>query len=315
MHWYGFVLIAAGALAALYLIGGFALFCYLCLPPKRHAYEPQGRWIQYANEMRDTARAMADFPHELVSIRSFDGTVLRAKLYPNEKKDRILVLAHGYHSSPSKDFGACFTRLYRAGYTILAVDMRAHGASEGKYIGFGALDQKDVRCWMDDLVKRFGKDCRIGLIGISMGAATVMLVSGGQPLPQLKCIVEDCGYTSISEVVHHIERKQHYPSISFCAVASLWCRLLAGYSFRETRAIDAVRRSTVPMLFLHGDADTFVPFSMLEPLYAACGALKEKVVFEGAAHAESSYREPDRYEKTVIGFLQQYLEPKGERTK
>ena len=312
MAWYGWLAAGATVLLAAYLTAGYLLFRYLCLPKKKTAEGAEtgeGRALKaYVPLIRQRAQEIAQNAHELVSIRSFDGLTLRAKLYPNRKTDRIVLLVHGYQSSTAWDFGASFASYRRAGYTILAVDNRAHGASEGRFIGFGALDQRDVCAWMGWLVARFGGSCKIALVGVSMGGATVLLASGNHPIDQLACVVEDCGYTSLYAVVESIISERGYPGHVIVPAASLWCRLLAGYFFSDANAKKAVRRSHTPTLFLHGTADRFVPFRMHAELYDACAAPKERAVFEDAVHGESSYRYPERYEAAVLPFLERFMD-------
>ena len=311
MEWIWIAALIIVGLAAIALLLGYIFFRYMCLEDHKAADNldgGEGRALQpYVPVIKEKAKQNAACRHEVVSIKSFDGLTLRAKLYPNRQADRIVILVHGYHSSSAWDFGASFEMYYRAGYTILALDDRAHGASEGKYIGFGALDQRDVRAWMDWTTERFGADCRIAIIGVSMGAATVMLTTGNYPIPQLACAIEDCGYTSLMDVTDYLIRLRHVPAFPLRQLASLWCRLLAGYWFSETNAEEAVKKSHIPTLFIHGTADKFVQFYMLDRVYQACAAPKQKAVFEDAVHGESSYKYPERYENTVLSFLHTYM--------
>lgn len=293
-----------------FLITGYFLFKFLCTP-KRSASASldgnSGRSLQkYVPVIKQNALAINAHKHEMVKTTAFDGITLRAKLYPNTRKDRFVILAHGYQSSPSWDFGASFDAYYDEGYSILALEMRGHG-SEGKYIGFGALDQKDVHQWMLYLADRFGKDIRIALAGVSMGAATVMLTSGNYPTGQLAAVIEDCGYDAADKLFHYLIRSRKVPPFTLIAFASMWSGLLAGYFFRDAKPVEALRKSHTPTLFIHGTADTFVPFDCMEANYNACAAPKEKAVFEGAIHGESSYREPERYRKVVQTFLRKYM--------
>ena len=310
MDWYWIVILVLAALLLVALGVGLAFFLYLCLPQRGSSASLEGdegrALYPHVPFIKEKAKQNAKYRHELVTCSAFDGIMLRAKLYPNVKSDRVLLLVHGFHSSISWDFGASFEWYHNAGYTILALDDRAHG-SEGRFIGFGALDQKDVSSWMNWTVDRFGTDIKIAVIGVSMGAATVMLTTGNHPIPQLCCAVEDCGYTNLADVIRHVMRKNHYPNIPVIPLASLWSKILAGYSFSETDAEAAVSKSHVPTLFIHGTADGFVPFPLMERVYTACSAPKEKAVFEGAVHGESSYLEPERYRKTVLSFLDKYM--------
>ena len=310
-HWIWIIpLIVIGVVFLFFFISGYFLFQFLCKPKRKSSASldgNSGRSLQkYVPVIKKMALAINAHKHEMVSIRAFDGETLRAKLYPNRLADRFVVLVHGYHSSPAWDFGASFDAYYDAGYSILAIEDRGHG-SGGKYIGFGALDQKDVHDWMVYLSDRFGENIRIALAGVSMGAATVMLTGGNYPTPQLAAVIEDCGYDAADRLFHFLIRKRKVPPYTLIAFASLWAKLLAGYFFRDARPVAAMQKSKVPTLFIHGTADTFVPFACMEQNYAACAAPKEKAVFEGAIHGESSYREPERYRALVQAFLAKYL--------
>ena len=310
MEWYLILLIVILIVLIFFFVVGLLFFLYMCKPDREKSGSldgAEGRALQsYVPKIKEYALKNAKHNHKAVAIKSFDGLTLRAKEYVNTRKKDWIILVHGYHSSSSWDFGASFEMYYEQGLSILALDDRAHG-SEGKYIGFGALDSKDVESWMDWIIKQYGEECRIALVGVSMGAATVMMVTGHSRLKQLKCVIEDCGYTSLKEVVAAITKKKHIPLIPLYYFTSFWSKVLAGYYYSEANPEKAVSQSTVPILFIHGDKDGFVPFYMLDRLYNKCAAEKEKVVFEDAVHGESSYKYPDRYKKTVVSFLNNYI--------
>lgn len=311
MSWY-LILIASIilTLGILYLLSGLVLFLYLCKPRRESSASLTGNTSRtlypYVSLIKEKARQNSRLMHENVTRIAFDGNLLRAKLYPNGDNERFLILVHGYQSSIFWDFATCFEWYANSGCSLLAVESRAHG-SEGKYIGFGALDQKDIYAWMNWLIERYGEHIRVGLIGFSMGAATVMMTSGNYPVNQLRCVIEDSGYSSISDVIRNKIKMNHYPRIPIIPASSLWSKLLAGYSFREACPEKAVAKSTTPTLFIHGTGDTFVPYWMLDRIYSACSAPKEKAVFQDARHGEASFLEPERYHQTVLGFLNRYL--------
>ncbi|MBR0082316.1 MAG: alpha/beta hydrolase [Clostridia bacterium] len=310
MRWYWIVLMVVGALLAFFLIAGYLLFRYICGTDRKKSASLEGdatRTLKdYAPLIKQKAVQNASLPHEIVNIKAFDGFTLRAKFYANRLTDRVVILLHGYHSCVSWDFGASFEMYYQAGYSILAVDHRGHG-SGGDYVGFGALDRRDVQRWMDWIVSRCGDSSKIALAGVSMGAATALLVSGNDPIPQLAAVIEDSGFSSMQDLLQKLIRNMHVPPMPLLAFASLWSKILAGYWFGESCPEHAVLLSQTPTLFIHGTADAFVPFEMMGRVYAACAAPKEKAVFEGAIHGESSYRDPERYRAVVCGFLGKYM--------
>ena len=311
MYWHWIIIIAITLLLGIiYLVSGLILFLYLCKPRRELSASLTGNTSRtlypYVPLIKEKARQNSRLKHENVSCNAFDGNLLRAKLYRNGNNERFLILVHGYHSSIFWDFATCFEWLVESGCSLLAVESRAHG-SEGKYIGFGALDQRDIYTWMNWLTERYGYNIHIGLVGFSMGAATVMMTSGNFPVKQLRCVIEDSGYSSLSDVIRNKIRMNHYPRIPIIPASSLWSRILAGYSFQEACPERAVAKSTVPTLFIHGTGDTFVPFWMLDRVFSACSAPKEKAVFQNAKHGEASFIEPERYRETVLAFLDRYL--------
>lgn len=147
------------------------------------------------------------------------------------------------------------------------------------------------------------------LYGVSMGAATVMMASGEADLPvQVRCVIEDCGYTSVwDEFSGQLKELFGLPPFPVLNAADLVCRIRAGYSITEASALRQVERSVTPTLFIHGEEDTFVPFWMLEELYQAASCEKEKLAVPGAAHAESAAVAPELYWPAVDAFLARHM--------
>lgn len=248
--------------------------------------------------------------YQSVSIVSEDGLRLDGCYLPAAvPTGRTVILAHGYSSRGKRMVG--YARFYRDdfGYNVLMPDDRGHGTSEGKYIGFGWLDRLDYLRWIDWVVGKVGPGARIVLHGVSMGGATVMMVSGEPDLPSnLVAIVEDCGYTSVhDEVSYLLPRIYRIDSPSLVAETSALTKKRAGYSFEEASALEQVKKDRLPMLFIHGEADTFVPFSMVKPLFEACTAEKELFTVPGAGHGESLSKDRAGYISAVRAFLEKRM--------
>jgi len=220
---------------------------------------------------------------------------------------RAMVLVHGYGSTGLDEY-ARFVRFYHElGFHLLLPDNRAHGQSEGKYIGFGWLDRPDLLDWIGRLIARLGADCRIGLHGISMGAAAVMMVGGEADLPEhVRAIVEDCGYTSVhDEFSFQLRHRMRLPVWPILPLTDAYCRCKAGYGFREASALKQVQKIRLPILFIHGEEDDFVPTYMARELYEACPSqAKELYLVPGAAHACAYAQDQARYEARVRALLQ-----------
>ncbi len=265
-------------------------------------------WSQYADFLARRKEFFLAQPRTDVFITSEDGLKLHGTYIPNKASKRVVLCFHGYTSEGMKDYIGLSDYYLKRGFAMLLVDERAHGQSEGTYIGFGCLDRMDALKWLDWIVEHIGEDAKIILHGTSMGAATVLMTSGLKLPEQVKGIVSDCGFTSPKEVFTHVLHSMyHIPAFPIIQIAGFLNKRLAGYGMDECNAAREVRKSKTPTLFIHGSADTFVPCRMCEKLYENCGAKKQKLIVDGAAHAESYYKDTGRYEEALEKFLKEVL--------
>ena len=224
----------------------------------------------------------------------------------NEKSDIWTIVIHGYTKNgiEMENYAEKYKEM---GYNVLLVELRGAGKSEGDYIGFGWHDRLDVIDWINYLVEK-DSDCKIILFGVSMGAATVMMTTGEQLPSNVKLAIEDCGYTSVYDIfANKIENVFHLPSAPVLSAASFVTQIKSGYSLYEASSIEQIKKSQTPTLFIHGSADTFVPYNMLDILYDAAKCEKEKVVIEGAEHAVSVQINPELYWKSISDFIEKYI--------
>lgn len=241
---------------------------------------------------------------EKVSITSEDGLQLVANAYITDPQSHKWLLGvHGYKSNKESFLDTAY-QYAQQGYNILLPDMRSHGESEGKYIGMGWLEKDDVLQWLDYIIT---KDSAAEIIvqGTSMGGATVMMLSGEQLPANVKGIIEDCGYTTVREIFEdELDYLFGLPPFPVLDAAELVATIRAGYSFREASSLQQLKKSTVPMLFIHGSADNFVKSDMVYEVYEACPTVKDLLIIEGAGHAESQYLEPQLYYDTIFHFIE-----------
>lgn len=265
-------------------------------------------WSKYIPLMRERRIAMMEHPHEEVSIQSFDDLKLKATYFlPKEEsgKKRVVIGFHGYTGEGISNFQGLSDYYLKRGFGMLIPDARAHGASEGTYIGFGCLDREDAAKWISWVLEKEGEDVEIYLHGVSMGGATVLMASGLALPAQVKGIVSDCAFTSAKEVFSHVLKAMyHMPSFPIIPAADAINKKYAGYGMDECNSRREVARAKVPILFIHGSKDTFVPYEMCEELYESCAAPKKKFIVEGASHAESYYMDMEGYEKALTEFFE-----------
>ncbi|MCR8643755.1 alpha/beta hydrolase [Paenibacillus sp. N1-5-1-14] len=223
-------------------------------------------------------------PHNQVTLTSYDGLKLQGYEYMQERStDRWVVVAHGY-SGYGKQMAQSTKKFFDQGYNVLLVDLRGHGESEGDYIGMGWHDRFDMMGWINQIVEK-DPQSQIMLYGVSMGGATVMMTSGENLPGNVKVIVEDCGYTSAyDEFAYQLNRLFKLPPFPIMTASNLVAEYRAGYDMKEASALEQVKKSKTPMLFIHGDQDTFVPYEMVHELYQAASVDKDLLIVEGAGH-------------------------------
>lgn len=251
----------------------------------------------------DWLRAQTFEEHTLVAPdgTKLFGRVLRAQLPTHN----WVFLFHGYTGDGLK-MGSTSRHFHNAGYHVFLPDLRGCGQSGGTYVGMGWPDSRDMLLWIDKLTGD-DPDARIVLAGGSLGGATTMMTAGLNP-PKVVAAMEDCGYTSVWDVfTHQLKKVFGLPQFPFMYIANVMAKRRAGYSFKEASSIARLQTSRVPMLFIHGTKDEFVPFSMLEQNYAATSAPKQKLVVPDAGHGVSANIAPELYWTTVDRFLEPYI--------
>lgn len=255
----------------------------------------------------ELTRALKETPMETVAIRSRDNYVLRAHWYPAEGALRTVILVHGWHSRWYVDFSASAPFLHENRCNLLFIDQRCHGESGGDLISYGITERYDVLSWLDWLEENHG-GLPVYLCGISMGAATV-LMTAGLPIAGRVCgIIADCGYSTPQEIVS-LTLKKNIGSMAgpTLAAINLNSKLREGFTLKDYTPIEAMTSNKeVPCLFVHGDADDFVPWRMSLENYYACQAPKDLLVINGAGHGLSFLVDGDRYKKKILEFFAAY---------
>ena len=243
---------------------------------------------------------------EDVFINSFDNLKLHGYILKTENSDKWAITVHGY-TNKAESMSAMAYKYHSLGYNILMPDLRGHGKSEGSYVGMGWHDRLDVLKWIDLIIKE-NKDAKILLHGISMGAGTVMMVSGEELPENVKVIIEDCGYTSAKEqLAYNLKTMFKLPSFPILNFCSLITKIKDNYFISEASAIKQLQKAKVPILFIHGDKDKFVPFYMLDKLYNACSSKKDKLIVKDVGHAKSESLKSDLYWNKVEDFIKPYM--------
>ena len=264
-------------------------------------------WHEYINANQEGREYIYSLNPEDLYINSFDNLKLHA-LFINNNTNKTIICVHGYKAKDGLyDFGMSASFLNSLGYNLLFVDNRAHGLSQGKYIGFGILDSIDVNSWVDYLVTNMKQETII-LYGMSMGAATVLNTDSSpdsSPCSSpVKAIIADCGFASgYDEVVYQIKKMYHLPSFPLVPISNILLKLLAHYSLKEKEAYRSIKNYKNNLLIIHGGKDRFVPTSDAYKIFDNATCHKKILIVPGASHAKSYLKDTELYEQTIKEFL------------
>ena len=275
-------------------------------------FEDEPCLAPYLAEIRAAVDSFHNMEKETMYITSSDGIKLAAWYVSVENAHGTVVCMHGYHGSPMSDFSLAVRFFHERGWNVLLPHERAHGESGGKYLTFGIKERFDCRDWAAAINRKNGSALPIILYGVSMGAATVLMASGTKLSENVKFIIADCGYTSPrDEVAHVLKTSYHLPLSPTLAISDMLARVLAGFGLSEYSTLDALSVNTIPVLFIHGDADTFVPPYMTEQNYEVCKAPKELLIVHGSPHAVNYALGRKEYEKKIIEWMDRYAAAKN----
>ncbi len=246
---------------------------------------------------------------EDVWITSFDGLRLHGTLIRNGDGKKLLIQAHGFRSSAKGSFSGSLPYFYGQGFTILLIDHRAHGKSEGQYITYGVLERVDLRDWVYFATETLGEDIQIVLDGISMGATTVMMASALDLPENVRGLIADSGFTSpydiFVEVLEHTFHAKPFPILPLCG---LMAEMKAGFGFKDATTLDAMAENEIPILFIHGEEDDFVPIEMSEANFAACKGEKYFVRIPKAKHGCGYLLDREKCEYEMTAFFEKILQ-------
>lgn len=272
------------------------------LNPYRFPTEEQYRPLK--KRMTELMDKAVWLPYEGVYVTSFDGLRLYARYYETDPKAPLVILFHGYRANGYRDFSGALPLAVECGLNVLMVDERAHGKSEGDFLTMGIWEQRDVVSWCQYALERLGSDVKIILSGVSMGAATVLQASGRKDLPsQVVGVIADCGYSSQKEIFVKVMKEGGYPEWLYYLIP-LGAKIWGHFDLNATAPKTAVENSKVPILFIHGDDDRFVPYEMSKVNYEHCASEKTFVTIEGAGHAMAYIIDPETYTQAFRTFVQ-----------
>lgn len=255
------------------------------------------------HEIVDAGRAwLLSQPHVPVEMTSYDGLRLRARFYEHPQARGILVACHGYRSDGVRDFASAMRFYHEHDLSILLIDERAAGESEGRYITFGVRESRDVRDWCRLMQERYPA-LPVLLAGISMGASAVLMAADELP-PNVRALLADCGYDTPWDELRFVARRHIHPAAQLLVPGvDLFCRLLCGFGLKERSAADSLSRCALPVFFVHGEADGLVAYENSPKNRAACAGPTAFFSVPGADHGLSYLVDREGYCRAVDDFL------------
>ena len=303
------IVAASAAVSAAALTLGGAYYAYRTAfsgskrlqTPVRHV--PAGAaFDDYRERMLEGIDRLCALPFDRWEIRSFDGLKLVGKFYKGDAGKPVVLFFHGYRSTAERDSSGGAQFCLQRGYSMLLVDQRCHGDSEGRIITFGAKERQDCKRWAEEIVDRLGTDVEILLAGVSMGAATVLAASELDLPEQVKGIWADCAYASTAGVLRHTARRWGWPEWPAYQLVRLGARLFGGFSPEESSRVEAVKHTDLPILLVQGTEDTMVPCDMASEIQQACAGPVTLLTVRGAEHGISYYVDMPAYHAALEKF-------------
>ena len=240
---------------------------------------------------------------ERVYIRSHDGLMLAGYYYEVKKGAPIEIFFHGFRGCWQRDFCGISEAVIELSHNILFVDQRAHGESEGNIISYGINERRDAVEWINYVVRRFGEDTEIVLIGTSMGGSTVLSCAGEKLPKNVKAIISDSAFSAPIDIIKRVAGGGRLFTAFVNAAAHTTARLVGKFNLSETSAVQAVSKTEIPIMLIHGDGDKLVPHSMAEEIKEANPKIRLET-FPGADHIQSYLVDSERYKKILKDFLQ-----------
>lgn len=271
----------------------------------------RGSHKPYKDEIKTLIDRLIALPCEKVFINARDGVRLSAGYYRVKDGAPVVIMAHGYRGNSQRDFAGGADMFFKMGYNLLLIDHRAHGDSGGKVISFGIKERFDICCWIDYITERFGSDSEILLAGVSMGAACVIMAAGESLPSAVNGVLADCPYSAPIEIIARVGGKKGIPKPLVKLFCTVGARLFGGFALTSFSALEAVEKTKLPILIIHGDADDFVPLSMSEELKKRNPSIILKTV-SGADHAVAYLADTDGYVREVKKFTEQIFGRKNE---
>ena len=313
MMWYHYLLIVIIGIIFIVLLTSFICFM-MTFYSKKEVLSKEDNFTLPDDEIyesyRDTIISDIKYARSLngtsVSITSFDGLTLRGKYYEFDKDAPIEILFHGYKGNSERDMSTGVRRVFECKRNALIVDQRASGYSDGRVITFGIKERFDALSWANYVSKNYPNN-KIILTGVSMGASTVVMASALNLPKNVIGILADCGFSNPSDIIKSTIKQMKLPVKVFYPFVKMGARIFGRFNLEETSPIEEIKKTKLPIIFIHGNKDKIVPFEMSKLMYENCNSKKELVEINNGAHGITYLQEPVIYVDSLIDFFKDLI--------
>jgi len=298
---------------AVLFIAGLSLFDFAFVrrripDPTTEEGREKGGWEKYEKGIIAGSQWLAQQEVKPLQVISYDGKQLYGRFVPCENAKGTILFFHGYRSHYQVDFSASMQFYHELGYHMLFVDQRAHGLSQGRFITFGVKERLDVLSWVTYLSMMLGEEHPMFLSGLSMGATTVLLASELEFPGNVRGVIADCGFSCGADIAASVAKSKYgLPPKLTAAFLDVFTRLYAGFSLKQSSAVEAVRHTDLPVMIIHGLADRLVPPDMSDAIYAAIPGRKVLLQVPGAGHGGSYTTDTPRCQKALREYVDSLL--------
>ena len=302
-------LIVLAVFAFLFLLSTLIIYFFVFYTPVKNQNDvmrPMSgpNYAKYSKETNDLIKELLAKKCEMVYIKSRDGLKLEARYYESENKDTpIAICAHGYRGTSIRDFCGGSKLLSSLDMSLLLISERGCMGSEGHTVTFGVKEKNDILDWVEYVKKRKRENASIYLMGVSMGAHTVLTVASSLSGNNVRGIIADCPYTSSLSIIESVMAKKHFPHWLFYPLVKASSSIWGAFHLTREGAVESVRNTSIPILIIHGTKDNLVPYTMSEEIYNANEDIVKLVEVEGADHALSYMVDNKLYIESVKEFV------------
>lgn len=294
-----FIIISLIIIILFLLIGYANKLCKIVVYPKKKSYEDG-----YENQIKKLN--LEDFYNSLkkeeITLKSDYGYDIKGIFIPNSNSNKCIILCHGI--TVNINYSVKYIKpFYNRGFSNFMYDHRNHGLSGGDYTSMGYFEKFDLKTCANYIFNKLGDDISLGVLGESMGAATVLQYCSIDK--RIDFCIEDCGYSDVFDLFRHRLKEDYKINfIPLLYIADILMKFKYSWNFKSASPITFIKDIDIPILFIHGDKDDYVPTYMVYDLFnSKTTGIRDIYIAKDAKHADALISNPNKYDAVIGSFL------------